>query len=255
MSQATPVSGKSTARERIIVALDVPTEAEARQVVGEVGDSVGAFKIGMQLFTAAGPSFVRELTESGLRIFLDLKFHDIPNTVASAGIEAAKLGVWMFNVHASGGRDMMQRTVEAVEALSAEAGIPKPLIIGVTLLTSSADETLRQTGISGSINDHVSRLAKLADEARLDGVVASAREVPLIHEAVDRQSFLTVTPGIRSAAATPDDQRRVTTIGDAFANGSSYVVIGRPILASRDRKGAVQMIIEEAERAGERSLT
>jgi len=243
------------ARERIIVALDVPTKAEAQQVVGELRDLVGAFKVGRQLFTAAGPEFVRELTGSGLRVFLDLKFHDIPNTVAQAGIEAARLGVWMFNVHACGGRDMMLRTVEAVDAFSSQNDSARPLIIGVTVLTSSGEATLAETGISVRLQDQVAALATLACNAALDGVVASAREVSLIREAIPQPSFITVTPGIRNAAATPDDQQRVLNIGDAIVNGSDYVVIGRPILQARDKREAVQMMTEEAERAIQRSLT
>jgi len=255
MSHVAPISDRRSTRERLIVALDVATRAEATEVIRQIGGAVGAFKIGMQLFTAAGPEFVRELADSGLRIFLDLKFHDIPNTVARAGVEAARLGVWMFNVHAGGGRDMMLRTVETVDDFCSASAAAKPRIIAVTVLTSSTDQTLSETGVSRPVGDQVALLASLASESGLDGVVASAREVPLIRKAVHKQGFITVTPGIRGAAATPDDQRRVTTIGDALVNGSSYAVIGRPILEADDRVKAVEMIIEEAERALQRFRT
>jgi len=242
------VSGPANVRERIIVALDVPTTEEARAVVAELRGHAGAFKVGMQLFTAGGPAFVRELADSGVRIFLDLKFHDIPNTVANAGIEAAKLGVWMFNVHALGGRGMMQRTVETVRGYCSEEGVASPLIIGVTVLTSSGRDELSQIGIHAAVEEQVLRLARLSAECGLDGVVASSREVRAIRECVTGEGFIAVTPGIRGAGATPDDQQRVTSVGEALANGSDYVVIGRPILMAGDRKGALEKIVEEAER-------
>jgi orotidine-5'-phosphate decarboxylase len=236
--------------ERIIVALDVPTADEARAIVAEIGDAVGAFKVGMQLFTSAGPAVVRELTDAGHRIFLDLKYHDIPNTVAAAGVEACKMRVWMFNVHATGGTEMMRQTVEAVDRYSESVRTRRPIIIGVTVLTSSDDQTLAETGIQSEVSEQVSRLASLAFEAGLDGVVASPREVSIIRQAVNDPRFITVTPGIRGADATSDDQRRVTTIGEALAGGSNYVVIGRPILSAADRRAAVEKLVEEARQHG-----
>jgi len=233
-------------RERMIVALDVPSADEARAIVAELVDAVGAFKIGMQLFTAAGPDLVRELTGSGIRVFLDLKYHDIPNTVAAAGLEATKMGVWMFNVHASGGREMMRRTYDVVGEYCELIRAKRPLIIGVTVLTSSDDQTLVETGVPATVNDHVSRLASLAFQAGLDGVVASPKEVAVVRRAVSKPRFLTVTPGIRGRDATSDDQRRVTTIGEALAGGSDYVVIGRPILSAPDRRAAVEKLVQEA---------
>jgi orotidine-5'-phosphate decarboxylase len=215
--------------ERIIVALDVETPAEARLLLSELRDKVGAFKIGLQLFAAAGPEFVREVAASGVKVFLDLKFHDIPNTVAKAGVEAAKLGVWMFNVHAVGGSEMMKRTANDVAEFCNKNGVAKSLIIGVTVLTSSNADTLNETGFT-----------KMSG---LDGVVASPREVVAVREAVEDKSFVTVTPGIRPIAATTDDQRRVTTLRDAIANGSDYVVIGRPITQANDRVAALEAMI------------
>jgi orotidine-5'-phosphate decarboxylase len=233
-------------RERIIVALDVPTADEAASIVASLGEAVGAFKIGMQLFTAAGPGFVGGLTSRGVKIFLDLKYHDIPNTVAAAGLEAAKMGVWMFNLHASGGNEMMRRTLDAVTEYCELTHTSRPFIIGVTVLTSSDEETLGEGGISASVDAQVGRLARLAFDAGLDGVVSSAQDVLVVRKAVGESTFLTVTPGIRGRDATSDDQRRVTTIGDAFAAGSDFVVVGRPILAAADRRAALENLVEEA---------
>jgi orotidine-5'-phosphate decarboxylase len=239
----------TNARERIIVALDVPTADDARRVVNDLGAAAGAFKIGMQLFTAAGPDLVRELTSAGHRIFLDLKFHDIPNTVANAGVAAAELGVWMFNIHAAGGSEMMRRTVAAVSEHCDRDGAPRPIMIGVTVLTSANNESLSEAGIPMDVDTHVARLASLSADAGLDGVVASPREVALIRSTIKNKSLLTVTPGIRPHNATNDDQNRVTTIGEAFANGSDYVVIGRPILEAADPRGTLESLTSEAETA------
>jgi orotidine-5'-phosphate decarboxylase len=236
--------------ERIIVALDVATADEARAIVAELDDVVCSFKVGMQLFTAAGPTFVRELTDAGHRVFLDLKYHDIPNTVAAAGIEACKMRVWMFNVHAGGGSEMMRQTVEAVDSYCESARTRRPIIIGVTVLTSSDDQTLAETGVEEPVPDQVARLASLASDAGLDGVVASPREVAIVRRAVNDPRFITVTPGIRGVDATSDDQRRVTTIGEALAEGSNYVVIGRPILSATDRRAAAEKLVEEARQHG-----
>ena len=234
------------AKDRIIVALDVESAAEAREIVTELGDSVGAYKVGSQLFTAAGPEFVRELTAAGHRIFLDLKFHDIPNTVANAVVEAARLGVWMLNVHALGGSEMMKRAADAVRLACEKEGRQSPLLIAVTVLTSSDDATLREVGIDALAKDEVVTLAKLAAACGLNGVVASPHEVEAIRAAVG-SDFSIVTPGIRASSATIDDQKRVTTIAEAFANGSDFVVIGRPITGANDRAAAVAQFVEEAE--------
>lgn len=240
-------TGPLSTRERIIVALDVETPDAARQILGELDGGVGAFKIGMQLFTAAGPEFVREVTTSGVKVFLDLKFHDIPTTVAKAGIEAARLGVWMFNVHAMGGSEMMKRTANDVAEFCVQSGVERPHIIAVTMLTSSNADTLKETGIGGSVEQQVTNLARLAHLSGLDGVVASPREVIAIRETVEDRSFLTVTPGIRPTGGTTDDQRRVTTLRDAIATGGDYFVIGRPITQAADRVKALESMIAEAE--------
>jgi orotidine-5'-phosphate decarboxylase len=233
--------------DRVIVALDVESADEARFVIDDLRGEVGAFKIGLQLFTAAGPGFVREVAETGTRVFLDLKFHDIPNTVAKASVEAARLGVWMFNVHTLGGSEMMRRAVAAVDEVCGRENIARPLIIGVTVLTSSDASNLAETGIKDSVGKQVGLLARLAADSGLDGVVASPLEVGIVRNAVETPDFVTVTPGIRPASATADDQKRVTTIREALANGSDYVVIGRPIIAANDRMAALSQILAECE--------
>lgn len=234
--------------KRVIVALDVPTAAEARSIVAELGSEAGAFKVGLQLFTAAGPDLVREIA-SEHRVFLDLKFHDIPNTVAMAGVEAARLGVWMFNVHAAGGSEMLRRTVSEVDSVCRGENISRPLIIGVTVLTSSDTNTLAEIGIERSASEQVLSLAKLASECGLDGVVASPLESPVIRTTLPDPRFLIVTPGVRTESGTNDDQKRVTTPRQAASDGSDYLVIGRPILASKDRLRALQNINHEIETA------
>lgn len=246
MTQASSAIDTTTnAKDRIIVALDVPDAEAARAIVSELGDSVGAFKIGLQLFTAAGPSFVRELTGSGAKVFLDLKFHDIPNTVAMAAVEAARLGVWMFNVHASGGSEMMRRTVVEVRKTCEIEGIAVPRMIAVTVLTSSDGNALVEAGIETPVEDQVVRLAKLAHDSGMDGVVASANEAAAIRSAVDDPEFLIVTPGIRPVDATNDDQRRVMTFGRAIAAGIDYAVIGRPITQADNMHAAIASMLAE----------
>lgn len=234
-------------KSKIIAALDVRSAAEARKVVDEIGDSVGAFKIGLQLFTSAGASFVRELIDKKLRVFLDVKFHDIPNTVAKASAEVARLGVWMFNIHAIGGSEMMRRTVEEVREVCARENLEKPKIIGVTVLTSSNQETLNETGIETKVDEQVLRLAELSARCGLDGVVASPNEVLAIRQRIENRDFLIVTPGIRPAFATNDDQKRVMTPKEAVTVGADYLVIGRPILQAKDKSAAVIKILGEIE--------
>ena len=239
------VSQVTNIRDRIIVALDVETPDEAREISSELSGHVGAFKIGMQLFTAAGPSIIRELVERGNKVFLDLKFHDIPNTVAKASVEAAKLGVWMFNIHAAGGSEMMRRAVNEVDEACSANGLKRPLMIGVTVLTSSNGETLAEIGVGDAMESQVARLARLAAGSGLDGVVASPREIAAVRQAVAQKDFTVVTPGIRLTFATDDDQKRVTTLRVACALGSDYVVIGRPITQAKDRLAAVEMLIRD----------
>jgi orotidine-5'-phosphate decarboxylase len=241
-SSALPVK---SAKDRIIVALDVDSADDAGRIVAELGTRVGAYKVGLQLFAAAGPEFVKELTAAGHRVFLDLKFHDIPNTVASAAVEAAKLGVWMFNVHAAGGSEMMRETVRRVDEYCDASGAARPLIIAVTVLTSSDDDTLKETGVDAHAEDQVVRLAKLAAGSGLDGVVASAQEARAIRAAITNENFTIVTPGIRPAFATTDDQRRVTSVRAALDNGAEYLVIGRPITRADNMNAAVSDILRE----------
>ncbi len=246
---------KSQMKDKIIVALDVETVAEAREHIRDLREEVGAFKIGLQLFTHAGASFVRETVESSVKVFLDLKFHDIPNTVAKTSIEVARLGVWMFNVHALGGGEMLRKTVESVREVCAKENLKQPKIIGVTILTSSDQETLRETGIDREINAQILYLAALSAQSNLDGVVASPLEVRAIRAEVNRKDFLIVTPGIRNAqpedknakTATFEDQKRVMSAGEAIKIGADYIVIGRPILQADDKIKAVREIISEIE--------
>ena len=239
---ATPVL---KTKDRIIVALDVETVDKAQAIVNEIGDLAGAFKIGLQLFTSAGPEFVREMTSSGVKIFLDLKFHDIPTTVAKASVEAARLGVWMFNMHASGGREMMLTAADAVREFCQIEGREMPIMLGVTLLTSSNTTTLNEAGIELSVEEQVVKLAKDAAATGLSGVVASAHESAAVKAAVDKEDFVIVTPGIRPKSETNDDQKRVMTPAEAFAAGSDYLVIGRPVIRASDRRAAIVKMLEE----------
>jgi orotidine-5'-phosphate decarboxylase len=234
---------------RILVALDVDSAAKAVALADALRGSVGGFKIGKQLFTAEGPSMVRTLADRGDRVFLDLKFHDIPNTVAGAVASAVSTGAWMVNVHASGGRRMMQAAVESAKASSERLGKPRPLVIAVTVLTSLEEQQLREVGIDRPMIDQVVALARLAQEAGLDGVVASPQEIEAIRAACGTE-FQIVTPGIRDPQKTQttqkpvaaDDQARTMTPAEAIARGASYLVIGRPITAAPDPKAAADRI-------------
>jgi len=233
------------AKEKLIVALDVDSADRALALFNSLRDAVGMFKIGMQLFTAAGPDLVRRIIANGGRIFLDLKYHDIPNTVRLAGIEATRLGVSIFNIHAGGGVEMMTRTAEAVSETAAREGLSKPKILGVTLLTSMDTAALSQIGINLESESLVRVLAGRAADCGLDGVVASARETSMIREAVSRKDFLIVTPGIRPTLESGDDQRRTMTAADAVRAGADYIVVGRPILADENPARAAEGIISE----------
>jgi len=230
--------------DKLIVALDVDQPARALELHQALRDCVGTFKIGMQLFTAAGPDLVRKIVASGSRVFLDLKYHDIPNTVAQAAVEATRLGVSMFNVHASGGREMMERTRQAVAEAAAREGLAAPIILGVTVLTSSDAETLKQLGINDAPGQLVQRLATLTKSSGLDGVVASAHEIKLIRETVAAHDFVIVCPGIRSAKDPADDQRRTMAAGDAIRAGADYIVVGRPILQA-DSPGKAALAFQQ----------
>lgn len=226
----------------ILVALDVESAAKAIELADALRGSVGGFKIGKQLFTAAGPAMVRELTSRGDRVFLDLKFHDIPNTVAGAIQSAVSTGAWMVNVHASGGSAMMKAAAEAARKTAAALGQPRPLVIAVTVLTSMDDQALAEVGVTRSMLGQVVHLARLAQQSGLDGVVASPQEVKAIRAACGPE-FQIVTPGIRPADQQgKDDQARTLTPAEAMAAGSSYLVIGRPITAAPNPRAAAEKI-------------
>src|ERR1043165_6482674 len=226
------------AKDKLIVALDVESANQALQLFDSLHHAAGMFKIGMQLFTAAGPDLVRQIVSQGSRVFLDLKYHDIPNTVAMAAVEATRLGVSLFNIHTSGGREMMKWTANAVAETAARENLTAPKVLGVTLLTSINQQTLDDIGISGQPSTVVSRLARLAQESGLDGVVASAQELELIRQAVPRRGFLIVTPGIRSISDDAGDQRRTMTAAEAIRAGADHIVVGRPIIAASDMAAA-----------------
>jgi orotidine-5'-phosphate decarboxylase len=231
-------------RERLIVALDLDDLEAATELVRSLAREVGMFKIGKQLFTHAGPQAVRLIQSLGGEIFLDLKFHDIPNTVAKAAIEATRLGVKMFNVHASGSLEMMRLTVKEVERVSRQQKLRRPIMLGVTVLTSLGQEDLQRLGVEHKIADQVVRLALLTKEAGMDGVVASPHEVADIRQACG-QRFVIVTPGIRPADSQRNDQQRVMTPADAVRAGVDYIVVGRPILEAKNPIMAAREIVAE----------
>jgi orotidine-5'-phosphate decarboxylase len=224
-------------RQRLIVALDVSTATAARKIVAAVGDSAHAYKVGMQLYTAEGPAMVRELVGSGHRVFLDLKYHDIPNTVAAAVREAAQLSVSMLTVHASGGGKMLRAAVE-----SAQAARPDLLVLGVTVLTSLDSVELGKIGLREGVLDQVLRLAALALSNGCQGVVASAQESAALREEFGRD-FVIVTPGVRPAGSGPHDQARVVTPAEAIGAGASHIVVGRPITEASDPAAEARAIL------------
>jgi orotidine-5'-phosphate decarboxylase len=242
-----------TAEDRLLVALDVDALGEADRLLDLLAGAVTACKIGSQLFTAAGPAAVEHARKRGLRVFLDLKFHDIPATVAGAVREATRLGVALLTVHASGGRVMMRAASEAAAAAATEFGVPRPLVLGVTVLTSLDRADLgRDLGVASSVEGLVLQLAERARDAGLDGCVASPREIRMLRTLLPR-SWVIVTPGVRPAGGSADDQARTATPGAAMRAGADYLVVGRPITAAPDPAAAAQQILDEMMRAeGER---
>src|SRR5579863_2941895 len=225
--------------QRLIVALDVSSAAAAHKIVAAVGDSAFCYKVGMQLYTVEGPQVVRDLVASGRKVFLDLKYHDIPNTVAAAVREAAQLGVSMLTVHASGGTKMLHATVEA--AREKESG---PQILAVTVLTSMDDQDLNEIGVHGQVVDQVVWLASLALEAGCAGIVSSPQEVKTLRAKLGSE-FLVVTPGVRPAGAAHGDQARVATPAEAVAAGATHIVVGRPITAAASPADEAAKIMRE----------
>ena len=234
--------------DQLLVALDVETATKAAALADALRGVAGGFKIGSRLFTAEGPSIVRTLVEKGDRVFLDLKFHDIPNTVAQAVAAATSLGVWMFNVHASGGTKMMQAARDAANEAAARARLQPPIVIAVTILTSLNAPALDEVGLgAGPVLDRALRLAELTKAAGLDGVVASAQETAAIRQRCGA-GFKIVTPGIRgggAGAAGTDDQKRTMGPREAIAAGASYIVVGRPVIAAADPREAARRITDE----------
>ena len=234
------------AQDQLIVALDLPSADAATRMAEKLRGHVGMFKVGSELFTAEGPVLVHYLVATGKKVFLDLKFHDIPNTVRAAAREAAQLGVRMLNVHASGGRKMMEAAREG-----AREGAPDgkmPLVLAVTVLTSLESRDLEELGISGTPEEAVVRLARLAQKAGLDGVVASPREIAAIRRACG-PGFVIVTPGIRPATSASNDQARIATPHKAIQAGADYLVVGRPITGAPDPAAAAEAIAREMEKA------
>jgi orotidine-5'-phosphate decarboxylase len=233
------------ANERIILALDVPGYDEAMDVVRTFEDHIDIFKIGLELFTSAGPRIVEDINAMGKKIFLDLKFHDIPNTVSKSALAVAKLGVFMFNVHTSGGFEMMKQTADTLAKYSIENNVPRPKLIGVTILTSIDKKTLRDDiGVKADMPDQVIHLAALAKNAGLDGVVASPEDAADLRARFGKD-FLIVTPGIRPSWSAMDDQKRASTPQSALKNGASYLVIGRAITSAPDPLDALKKIEDE----------
>ncbi len=231
------------AKDRLIVALDVPSATQARHIVQSLGETVTTYKVGKQLFVAEGPQLVRDLVASGRKVFLDLKFHDIPNTVAEAVRSAARLGVTMLNVHASGGKRMLEAAVEA--AAQSET---KPLVLAVTVLTSLSDNDLPEIGVCGTVVNQVLRLAALARNAGCGGIIASAQEASALRRELG-EGFAIVVLGIRPAGADIGDQARVMTPREAIAAGATYLGVGRPIYQADDPAKAARQIVAEIESA------
>lgn len=232
--------------DKLLVALDVDTGARALELAGALKDLAGGFKVGSRLFTLEGPDLVRKLEALGARVFLDLKLHDIPNTVAQAVDAAVQTGAWMINVHASGGLSMMQAAAKAGREAAERLRRPPPLLIGVTVLTSMDESGLRESGVQRSLLDQVLALAKMTLAAGLDGVVSSPQETASIRQACGSQ-FTIVTPGIRGASAGAERHDQVRTMGpaEAIRAGASYIVVGRPIIAAPDPRAAAKAIADE----------
>ncbi|MBI3805157.1 MAG: orotidine-5'-phosphate decarboxylase [Nitrospirae bacterium] len=236
-----------TARDRLILALDLPDPKEAIQLVDALSGQIRLFKVGSTLFTAAGPALVQEIQKRGAAVFLDLKFHDIPNTVAGAVLQAARLGVRMLTLHTLGGKEMMRRAVDQLRETAQREQTAPPLLLGVTILTSFDPPTLQETlSTPSSVEEMVLHLARLAEETGMDGAVASPQELTLLRSDLP-PSFRLVTPGIRLLSGAHHDQKRPATPQQAIAAGADYIVVGRPILESKNRSETIEAILREME--------
>ncbi|PYS48686.1 MAG: orotidine-5'-phosphate decarboxylase [Acidobacteria bacterium] len=227
-------------KEKIIIALDISSREQALRLVRELHDLAGMFKVGSQLYMAAGPAIVREIVDMGGRVFLDLKFHDIPNTVSHAAVEAAKLGVSMMTIHASGGRAMME---SAAGELEAKFGSKRPLVIAVTILTSLDTPALFEIGLEQPVEELVERLALLGQDCGMDGIVCSPREIQPLRRVLDAE-FKIVTPGIRMPSQPLHDQQRTATAQEALAAGADYIVVGRALTSEGDPRAALCRLTE-----------
>ena len=239
-----------SAKDKLIVALDVDTTTKAFDLVKELHSVAGMFKIGSTLFTSAGPQIVRDIIARDSKVFLDLKFHDIPHQVAGAARSAAELGVSLFTIHSSGGSEMMRRAVDSVNEVAAKGGF-RARVLAISVLTSIDATILSQIGVSSSPSESVMRLVRLAEDSGVDGVVASPQEIKTIRDIVSNPEFLVVTPGIRPSTneAVGEDQKRVATPGAAIAAGASYLVVGRPITGAPDPVAAAIQIVAEMQEA------
>ena len=227
-------------KEKVIIALDVSSREQALRLVKDLHDLTGMFKVGSQLYMSAGPGLVREIVDGGGKVFLDLKFHDIPNTVSRAAVEAGRLGVSMMTIHASGGRAMME---SAAGELNETFGARKPMVVAVTILTSLDTRSLFEIGLELPVEQQVQRLALLAQDCGIDGVVCSPRETPLLRKVV-KAGFKIVTPGIRMPDQSLNDQQRIATPRDAIASGADYIVVGRAVTEEREPRAALQRLIQ-----------
>ncbi|MEW6206808.1 MAG: orotidine-5'-phosphate decarboxylase [Acidobacteriota bacterium] len=225
-------------KDRLIVALDVADRLSALRLIEQLQGLAGMFKVGLELYTACGPALVREIIESGGRVFLDLKFHDIPNTVAGAARSAARLGVSLFNLHTLGGAEMMRAAAGAISEIN-----PRPALLGVTVLTSMNRTDLSEIGVVSEVEEEVLRLAALARDSGLDGVVASPREIRAIRERIP-EPFIILTPGIRPMWSESGDQKRISTPAAAIRDGADFIVIGRAITSSADPRAAAERVLE-----------
>ncbi|HSL56126.1 MAG TPA: orotidine-5'-phosphate decarboxylase [Pyrinomonadaceae bacterium] len=231
-------------KDKLIIALDVETPSQALDLVKQLHSVAGMFKVGSQLFTAAGPQIVRDIIAHDSKVFLDLKFHDIPHQVAGAARSAAELGVSLFTIHASGGSEMMRRAVDSVNEVAAKIGM-RSAVLAISVLTSIDETILAEIGVTSTPAESVLRLVRLAEAAGVDGVVASPQEIETIRKTVSNPEFLVVTPGIRPTINEPGDQKRVATPSAAIAAGASYLVVGRPITSAADPLAAAEKILDE----------